>query len=145
MTWQTSKQNQPIISYTWCFWNFKNIILFKYIGGISFVCCVLLTFTYPYMVEKMFLGQIFKIEILINIQVLRSPEFGNCIFSGWSVCVRVISITLKQIIAKTSNLVFYICIICWCYLKLFMKLGEIVCVKTIVYLQVKDTMETLSI
>ena len=62
----------------------------------------------------MFMGQIFEMEILMELHVLRSPESKNHIFSKWSVCayVSVISITQKQNIAETSNLVFYICMIC---------------------------------
>ena len=79
----------------------------------------------------MFLGQIFEMEILLDLHVLRSPESENHIFSVWPVCivslcvsmcvpvslslslcvcVSVISITQKQITAETSNLVLYICI-----------------------------------
>ena len=51
----------------------------------------------------------------------------------WFVCVHVcvpfISITQKQVTAKTQNLVFYICIICMCYLKIFIKIGQTVCVQ----------------
>ena len=36
----------------------------------------------------------------------------------------VISITLKQITAETSNLIFCISTICKCYFKLFMKIGQ---------------------
>ena len=34
------------------------------------------------------------------------------------------TIIQKQIIAETSNLAFYICIICYCYLKLSIKIGQ---------------------
>ena len=37
----------------------------------------------------MFWGQIFEMEILMDIHVLRSPDSGNNIFSGWSDCLRV--------------------------------------------------------
>ena len=73
--------------------------------------------------ESIVLGQIFEMEILMDLYVLRSPESENHIFSKWSVCmfvclsvcmcvclsvcqcicVSVISITQKQITAKTSN------------------------------------------
>ena len=36
-----------------------------------------------------FLGSNFRNEILMDLQVLRCPEFENRIFSGWSVCVCV--------------------------------------------------------
>ena len=48
-------------------------------------------FTFSYLkVEKvLFLGQIFEMEILMDLHVLRSPESENLIFSKWSVCVCV--------------------------------------------------------
>ena len=40
------------------------------------------------MVEKvLFWGQIFEIEILMDLQILSSPESENHIFSGWFVYV----------------------------------------------------------
>ena len=79
----------------------------------------------------------------MDLHVLRSPESENHIFSKWSVCMFVyvcvcicvwvcvtfISITQKQNIAETSKLVFYICIMYRCYLKLFIKIGQIPCVQ----------------
>ena len=48
------------------------------------------TFSYPYIVEKvLFLNQIFKMEILMDLHVLRSPESENHIFSVWSVSLCV--------------------------------------------------------
>ena len=60
------------------------------------------------MVEKaLFLSQIFEMEILIDLHIWgRLPESENHISSGCSVSVT--SITLKQIIAETTNLVVYI-------------------------------------
>ena len=55
----------------------------------------------------------------MDLNILRSPESENHIFSIWFVYVSVISITQKQIIAESSNLVFYNCIVGRCYLKLF--------------------------
>ena len=85
------------------------------------------TFSDPYRVEEiLFLGQIFEMEILTHLHVLRSPESKN-IFSGWSVCVRfIIRIYLylynsKKITSEASNLVFYICVIRRCYMKTFHK------------------------
>ena len=70
----------------------------------------------------------------MDLHVLWPPESENPIFSIWSmcvcmriracVCVCVISITEKQIAAETSNFVLYICIMCKCYLKLFIKIGQ---------------------
>ena len=39
------------------------------------------------------------------------------------------SATQKQIKAEASNLVFYICITYTCYLKLFIKIGQKLCVQ----------------
>ena len=67
-------------------------------------------------IESKFLGQIFEVEILMNLHILRSPESKNHIFSGWSVsvcsracvcadsvcvCVFFILITQKQITAES--------------------------------------------
>ena len=65
----------------------------------------------------------------MDLHVLKPSESENNIFSVWSVCVSVISITQKQITAETSNLVFYICIMRRCYLKLFMKIAQKLCVQ----------------
>ena len=84
------------------------------------------------MVEKvLFLGQIFEMEVLMDLHVLRFSEFENHIFSSWPVCVisSVISITQKEITAETSNLVFNICITYRCNLKLFIKIGQELCVQ----------------
>ena len=55
------------------------------------------------MPEKiLFLGQIFEMEILMDLHVLRPPESKIHIF----ICVCVISITQKLIIAETLNLYF---------------------------------------
>ena len=82
------------------------------------------TFCYPHNDrESISLCHIFEKGILLPLYVIRSLESVNCIFSIWSVCmcvcVSVISITEKQITAEALNLVFYICIIHRCYLKLF--------------------------
>ena len=68
----------------------------------------------------MFLCQIFKVKIFMDLQILRSPESENHIFLLLVyVWVPSIRITQKQIIpvAPTPNLVFYFSIICRCYLK----------------------------
>ena len=86
------------------------------------------------MIEKvLFWGQIFEIEILMDLHVMKTPESKNQIFSIWSVCmcvsVSVISITQKLVTAETSNLVFYILIINKLYLKHFIKIGQKLCVQ----------------
>ena len=82
-----------------------------------------------YMTEKiLFWGQIFDIEILMNLQVLMHPESENPILSGCFVCMCVfaISLTQKQIIAEIPNWAFYICIINRFCLNLFMKMEDII-------------------
>ena len=67
---------------------------FRITNSIGFI-----TFYYPYMVEKvLILSQILKMEILIDLHVLRSPESENRIFAV-GLCVSLISITQKQAIA----------------------------------------------
>ena len=47
-------------------------------------------FSYSYIIDKaLFFGQIFKMEILMDLYVLKSPESGNHIFSVWSLCLYV--------------------------------------------------------
>ena len=79
--------------------------------------------------EKLFLGQIFELEIFVDVNVLGFPESENYIFSGWFVCVSVISITQKQIMTETSNLIFYKYITCRCNLKFFVKIEQKLCVQ----------------
>ena len=62
------------------------------------------------MSEKvLFMGQIFKLEILLNLQVLRSPESENHVFSRWlgfaTVRMSVNSIIQKQSAAETLSLI----------------------------------------
>ena len=81
--------------------------------------------------NKVFLGRTYKMEIWMVLEVLKSPETENHIFSGWSiwlcvcVCASVISITPNHITSETQNSVFYICFKCRCYLKIFKKVGQI--------------------
>ena len=82
--------------------------------------------------EVLFLGQCLKMEISIDLHVLRSPESENHIFSGLSVCMYACvcyqhnSKEKKIHITESPNLVFNIYIIFRCYLKLFMKIRQIV-------------------
>ena len=46
-----------------------------------------------------------------------------------SVCLSVISLIKKYITTETPTTVFYICIIRNCYLKLFIKIVQIICVQ----------------
>ena len=94
-------------------------------------------FSYLCKVEKvLFRSQIFEMNILMDLHVLRSSECENHLFSSRSVgvnvcvrlyvCVSVISIVQKQSAGEleTLNLVFFIYTICRCYLKLFKKIGQ---------------------
>ena len=86
------------------------------------------------MVEKeLFLSQIFEMEVLMDLHVMKSLESENYIFNVWSVCMYVymsaISITQKQITAEISNLEFYIYVMYRCYLKHFIKIGQKFCVQ----------------
>ena len=58
------------------------------------------------MIEKVLsLGQIFEIEILMELHVLGSSEYENNIYGSSSMCV--VRITQKTFIAETPNLVLY--------------------------------------
>ena len=66
--------------------------------------------------KVLFLHQIFEMEILMDLHVLRSSESENDTFGlSPSVCVRerenIFRVIQKQIAAKTPNLIFYSCII----------------------------------
>ena len=68
----------------------------------------------------------------MDLHILRFPEFdsivyGLCVHVCLHMCTSVIIINQKQITAKNLNLVFFIWIICRYHLKLFTKLGQIVC------------------
>ena len=64
-----------------------------------------------FMWKVLFLGQIFKMEILMDLHVTRSAESENQIFSVWSecmcVCVSATSITPKQIIVQQKHQIGY--------------------------------------
>ena len=96
-------------------------------------------FLLPILEKVLFLGQIIEMKILKDLHVLRSPESEYHIFSVWSVCmcvclcvcvcVSVISINQKQTTAESSYLTFYICVVGRCYLKLFIKIEQKLCVQ----------------
>ena len=50
---------------------------------------VLLSLNHVIVEKALFWGQIFEMEILMDLHVLRTPESENHIFSVWSVCVCV--------------------------------------------------------
>ena len=68
--------------------------------------CQILDFLYLLLLvhrkKGWFLGEFFKIRILMDWHFPRFPVSENRIFSGWSMCVSVISITHKQIIAEVQ-------------------------------------------
>ena len=56
------------------------------------------------MVEKaLFLGQISGVEMLMDLHIMKSPEFENHIFNGWFVFASVISRDQKQIASKSPK------------------------------------------
>ena len=61
---------------------------------------------------------------LMDLHILRSPEFENHISRGCVWSCYYISITQKQIIGEIPNLVSYVRITCINYLKPFIKIGQ---------------------
>ena len=87
-------------------------------------------FLLPISRESIVLGSKWTFWWIDTIWGLLDPKITFLAFSLCvCVCVSVISITQKQITAETSNFVFYICITYRCYLKLFMKIGQKLCVQ----------------
>ena len=54
-----------------------------------FIILAIVTFSYLQVEKVLIWGQIFEMEILIDLQVLRSLESEKHIFSVWSVCMCV--------------------------------------------------------
>ena len=79
----------------------KNKQVSFYIFENIYIIPVIFTFSYLRVEKELFWGQIFKLEILIDLHVLKSSESESHIFSVWSACVSVISITQKQITAES--------------------------------------------
>ena len=67
----------------------------------------------------------------MDLQVMRTPESENHIFSVWPVClsVTVIRITQKEITAVSPNSAFYIFIIDRYYLELLKEFQQKLCVQ----------------
>ena len=89
----------------------------------------LLFLTHVMFEKVLFLGQIFEMEILMDLHAMRPPDL-KIKFLAFRLCecVSVISITQKQITDEISSLVFYVYIIYKCYWELFIKdLGEKLC------------------
>ena len=78
--------------------------------------------------EILFLGLIIKIKFLVIMHVLR-PQSSKIKVLMVDLCAyeSAVSTIQKQIITGNSNLVFYIDRIQVRYLKLFMKIGRLVC------------------
>ena len=89
-----------------------------------YLLILLLSFTYKMVEKELFLGRIFEMEILMDLQILWDPKSENYIFSSYSACPSVFSITQKLITAETSRFMFYNCIIYGYYLKLFMTIDQ---------------------
>ena len=71
--------------------------------GIEIARLRLFTFSYPY--KKVLLwDQIFEMEILMDLHVLRTSELKNYTFSGWSVCICV----RLSVCVSLCHLAFYI-------------------------------------
>ena len=66
---QTQKK---LIKYEDCSFTFRTFLLFL---------------THLMVQKEFFFGQIFKMEILMALYVMRDPESKNHIFSVWSVCL----------------------------------------------------------
>ena len=78
-------------------------------------------------------GQIFKIDILMDLHVLKFNEYEKHIFSGQSVsvyvCVCCYQYNSKKNAAEILYSIFYVCIRYKCYLKLFMMIRQKACLQ----------------
>ena len=80
------------------------------------------------MVEKeLFWGQIFKMDILVDLHILWLTKWINLFFRGWSKCVFIITEKTKCNIQNIRNSKFGVTYVC--FLKHFMKIGQNVCVQ----------------
>ena len=81
--------------------------------------------------KPFFLNQTFEMVIFKVLHAFKITESKNHIFSVWTAC-KCLCVYYKHIPKKIttviSNLVFYICMIYSGYLKLFMKIGQKICV-----------------
>ena len=73
----------------------------------------------------LFWGRIFEVKNFNGFMCFESPEFKYMLLTA-GLCTSVISIIKKQIITETPKLENYM-LIMWYYLKLFIKIGQIVC------------------
>ena len=88
-------------------------------------------FLAPIKIESVVYWSNLEMEILMYFYMFKGPLNPKITFLtlGLCACVSVISITQKQIAAEPSNLAFYICVICRCDLKLFVKIEQKLCVQ----------------
>ena len=106
-------------------WPSQNFLLPNYCNQKTKIFAMpifLLSLTHA-MVEK-----VLFCENFVDLHVMRTRK-SHFWGMGLCVCASVISITQKQKTAETSNLMFYICIIHTPYLKLFIKIGQKLCVQ----------------
>ena len=88
------------------FWHEISTFLILYCGiSAELIIKRFITFSHPCNDKVLFLGQLFEMEILIHLYVMRSPESENHICVYVCLCV-FYQHTQKQITAETSNLVF---------------------------------------
>ena len=73
-----------------CLLRLENIEkVFTNLFTLPYVSIFLLSLTHVMIEKVLFFGQIFKMEILMNLHVMRSPQSKNHIFSVSSVCMCV--------------------------------------------------------
>ena len=89
----------------------------------------LIFLTHRWIERVLFLWEIFEMDTLMGLQVLRFLELKNYIFTvGQCVCLCVCGLC-DGILTGTPNLVLYICITYRYYLKISMNIRQIVCVQ----------------
>ena len=118
---------------------FQHFVTFhEFIKSEFSLCIIPFYFLLPIRKESIVLGSNFRSR---DLPVLRTPEFENHIFSVWSMCMCVcVSVRMcvslcvsvikkKKITAESLNLVLNICIIGRCHLKIYIKIGQTICVQ----------------
>ena len=73
--------------------------------------------------------QIFEIETLMDLHVLKPSESENYVFSSWIMRVCIISTSQKQNVAENANFVFFLYVMHRYLMKLFIKIEQKVCAK----------------
>ena len=80
--WNSMKKNDVKISCIYINISLSNLMIVYYLLAKAFI-----TFSYLEEEKVLFWGQIFEVEILMDLHVLRSPVYEKHIFSVWSVCM----------------------------------------------------------